>query len=328
MTILNFLLHNNFFDNALTILSLINYVLLIIPELKDMKNEINTISKKDKISVIKIIITMVSFLFLILLLINNELFLIVLLFILPVLYLKKLILNIKNNNTLLTFEDKFEHIGAYLFYIVFLSSFTISAYSNLFPTLSHTSKELLLIVYIIVKIVLLIFLLLVNIFILMSNVKEILIILNFKKPTQNLKNNKKTYKMIDYNFILYKKYNSPLFYIIDIIIYTILSPFTIILNLVVYFYKKACKYIINYLYNILHFLNIISKNNVYITKKITTISIILAFFITYIVIIWADEVFITQKIVPVYEFIVGTILIPIIYDMIKSIKSKKKELQI
>ncbi len=161
------------------------------------------------------------------------------------------------------------------------------------------------------KIILFVFFTLTNIKILLSNIN---ILIPFKIKDSKIKN---TYKFKDYNFSLYKRYNSKLTLTVDIFLYALLTVPTIVYYLLFIFLLKLFKYLElfkNYIINIIYNFN---NNSNDITKKITNISIIIALCIVQIIIILNSNLF-SDKIIQIYNFLSTVILIPLIYDAIKS----------
>ena len=128
----------------------------------------------------------------------------------------------------------------------------------------------------------------------------------------------KDFTFINYDFYLYRKYNNKLTKIIDIIIFSILSIPTILLNLIIIICLNAIKIIKNKLFNLFKQLENKDKWNL-IIKKSTNISIIIAFIIVYIIMVLFKEQFFPQ-IIDIFTFLSTVILLPLIYDSIKSNK--------
>ena len=106
--------------------------------------------------------------------------------------------------------------------------------------------------------------------------------------------------------------------IIDIIIFSLLSIPTIILNLIIIIYLNTIKIIKNKLFTLFKQLENNDKWNL-IIKKSTNISIIISFIIVYIIMVLFKEKFFPQ-IIDIFTFLSTVILLPLIYDSIKSNK--------
>lgn len=311
---LNFILNNTIFDYIIIILFFINFILTMIIDLKEQRKELKSLFLLDNIKQIKIgtmiiaiiistIITYIKFCNLIRTLIY---------FVLPAVLLIKNIFDTYKKEQSLSIDDKYSKLWSICIFIIFFSSKSIPIYYKFLSPLNHNLKEILLIIYLLMKVILFTFIFLTSIAILLSNISIL-------KPF-NLKDSKTNdifYKFNDYNFHFYKKTNSKTYLIVDVLIYFLLSIPTILFNLINIIYlklRKKLKLFKNHIIKIVYNFN--NKNNKVI-RKITNISIIITFSLVHIIIIINSSLF-NDKIVQIYSFLSTVILIPFIYDSIKS----------
>ena len=311
---LNFILNNTIFDYIIIILFFINFILTMIIDLKEQKKELKSLFLLDNIKQIKIgtmiiaiiisvILTYIKF---------SNLIRTIIYFILPAILLIKNIFDTYKKEQSLSIDDKYSKLWSICIFIIFFSSKSIPVYYDFLSPLNHNLKEILLISYLLMKIILFTFIFLINIAILLSNI-------NILKPFKfkDSKTNGKFYKFKDYNFYFYNKSNSKIYLIIDTLIYFLLSIPTILFNLINIIYLKFCtelKLFKNYIIKIVYNFN---NNSNKVIRKITNISIIIAFSIVHIITIINSSLF-NDKIVQIYSFLSTVILIPFIYDSIKS----------
>lgn len=315
---LYFLLNNVIFDYIIIILLFINFLLTITIDLKEQKKELKCLFLLSRINQIKIGIMLVSILIVsILIYINfSNLIRTIIYFIIPAILLIKNIFDTYSKNQALSIDDKYSKLWSIYIFIIFFSAKAIPIYYNFLSSLNHNIKEILLIIYLLMKVILFTFFFLTNIAILLSNI-------NILKPfnIQNIKSNDIYYKFKNYDFILSQKTHSKLMFTIDILIYFLLSIPTIIYNLIIICLKlfNKLKLFKNYIIKIIYKFN---DNSNTIIRKITNISIIVAFSTVHIIIIVYSSLF-SDKIAQVYNFLATVILIPFIYDSIKSNHNSK-----
>ena len=120
-------------------------------------------------------------------------------FIIPAILLIKNIFDTYRKNKVLSIDDKYSKLWSIYIFIIFFSSKAIPIYYNFFSSLNHNIKEILLIIYLLMKVILFTFFFLTNIAILLSNI-------NILKPfnIQNIKSNDIYYKFKNYDFIIRK----------------------------------------------------------------------------------------------------------------------------
>ena len=311
---LNFILNNAIFDYIIIILLFINFVLTIIIDLKEPKKEFKNIFLLDKINKIKICVMIITIIIVVIKLyikfknfINIGIYLII-----PAIFLIKNIFDIYKKEQPLSTDNKFFKLLSMNIFVIFFSSAAVPVYYNFLTSLNHNLKEILLIIYLIMRIILFVFLFLNNITILLSNIS---ILKPFKIKDNRMDD--KFYKLKDYNFHFYRKYNSKLTLCIDTILYFLLSIPTIAYYLVCIIELKLCKFLLLFKNNLINTICDINNNSNKIIKKITNISIIIAFSIVQIIIIINSALF-SNEITQIYNFLSTVILIPFIYDSIKS----------
>lgn len=308
---LNFILENSFFYYTIMVLLFIAFFSTLIVYLKNQKNDFQNFTKLDKIAKTKIIIIIASIIIhLIIVTIKWKLLTQIAIFILiPAFLICKNIYDVYTNKNGLSTDDKYSRLWAMYLYMIFFSSTAVTIYYEHLAFLGHCAKEWLLIFYLLLKIILFVFFTLNSMAILLSNINKVKLL--------KFKNDIIFHKICDYDFFLYRKFNSQLCFCIDILIYFILSIITIIFNLLIYLFKKIWIRIIKKsTINIINSINSFISNYNLIIKRITNISIIVAFCIVQIIVISNPSIFssITKEI---YSFISTVILIPFIYDSIK-----------
>lgn len=308
---LYFILYHYIFDITIQILLIINLVLTSIIDYKNNKNEsyknLSTI-QKTKLALILIHI----FLVLILLYIKfNTLLKLLIYFIIPSILLIKNLLETYTKEQKLTIDKKYSLLWASYIFIIFFSSRATSIYYSTLSNISQIFKEIFLILYLLTKIIVFTYIFITNITILISNI-------NILKPLSiSQENNNQYYKIKDYNYLIYNKYKNIFSYIIDTIVYIIICPLIIGFNLIALLFIKC-------IINIKRFFNLVisktinfNENKTIITRRITNISIIAAFSIVQIITILNKDLF-SIKTTEIYNFLSTVILIPFIYDYIKS----------
>lgn len=312
---LNFVLNSVIFDYAIILLLFINFVLTIIIDILEQKEEFKSIFLLDKINKTKIIEMIIAMIIVIIILYTKfkNFINIIIYLIIPLIFLIKNIFDIyiyKKEHPLSIYNKFYKLLSMYIF-VIFFSSATVPVYYKSLSSLSHNSKEILLIIYLVVKIILFVFSFLNNIAILLSNI-------NTLKPFKFKDNiiNDKFYKPKDYNFYLYRKYCSKLTMFIDSFLYFLLSIPTIVYNLFCIIALKIYRFLLLFIISLNNIICNINNNSNKIIRKKTNISIIVAFSIVYIITITNSSLF-SDKAIQIYDFLSTVILIPFIYDSIK-----------
>lgn len=317
---LNFFLYNHLFELIVGIPFIANFLLIEYLDNLQTKTEIQEKEKFDKIHQYKVtILFLISILATIYIVFNfKNILLTILIFILPLFTLIKSISNFYGNKNDFALDTKYINVTSTIIFIIFFSGYVTHVYLETFTNIPHIYKEILLILYLIIKIILFVFLTSTNIFVLISNINTILKQKMSKSISDYFIYKEKNFDFINYDFYLYRKYNNKLTKIIDIIIFTLLTIPTIILNLIIIIYLNAIKILKNKLFTLFKKLENKDKWNL-IIKKSTSISIIIAFIIVYIIMVLFKDQFFPQ-IIDIFTFLSTVILLPLIYDSIKSNK--------
>lgn len=317
---LNFFLYNHIFELIVGILFIANFLFIEYFDFLQTKTKIHEKQNFDKIHQYKVtILFLISILTTIYIVFNfKNTILTILIFISPLFALIKSISNIYSNKNDFTLDTKYINVTSTIIFIIFFSGYVTPVYLETFANIPHIYKENLLILYLIIKIILFVFLTSTNIFVLISNINTILKQKMSKSISDYFIYKEKDFAFINYDFYLYRKHNNKLTKIIDIIIFSLLSIPTIILNMIIIIYLNAIKIIKNKLFTLFKQLENKDKWNL-IIKKSTNISIIIAFIIVYIIMALFKENFFPQ-IIDIFTFLSTVILLPLIYDSIKSNK--------
>ncbi len=311
---LNFILNNFIFETIIEILILTNIILTTIIDNKQNKKTRIQFKNLNNTLKAKIIITLIILLLIVLLLYikYNKLFSLIIYIILPAILLINTFFEIYTNQKELSINEKYKRIWASYIFIIFFSSKATPIYYTNLTYFNHTIKEILLIIFLLGKIILLVFFSLINFSILISNI-------NILIPLKSLKelNKRKYYNIIDYNFILYNKHKSKIFFIIDSLIYLIFAIPTLIINTIIFLFLKFIKKTAQLFNFIIQKLIIFSNDSNNIIRKITNISIIIALSVVYIITIFYKRMF-SNEVLDFYNYFSTVILIPLIYESIKS----------
>ena len=317
---LNFFLYNHIFELIVGIPFIANFLFIEYLDNMQTKTKVQAKEKFDKIHQYKVTILFLASILATIYIVSNfkNIILTILIFILPLFTLIKSVSNIYSNKNDFTLDTKYINVTSTIIFIIFFSGYVTPVYLDTFANIPHMYKEILLILYLIIKIILFAFLTSTNIFVLISNINTTLKQKISKSISDYFIYKEKDFTFINYDFYLYRKYNNKLTKIIDIIIFSILSIPTILLNLIIIICLNAIKIIKNKLFNLFKQLENKYKWNL-IIKKSTNISIIIAFIIVYIIMVLFKEQFFPQ-IIDIFTFLSTVILLPLIYDSIKSNK--------
>ena len=317
---LNFFLYNHIFELIVGIPFIANFLFIEYLDNMQTKTKVQAKEKFDKIRHYKVTILFLASILATIYIVSNfkNIILTILIFILPLFTLIKSVSNIYSNKNDFTLDTKYINVTSTIIFIIFFSGYVTPVYLEIFANIPHMHKEILLILYLIIKIILFVFLTSTNIFVLISNINTTLKQKISKSISDYFIYKEKDFTFINYDFYLYRKYNNKLTKIIDIIIFSILSIPTILLNLIIIICLNAIKIIKNKLFNLFKQLENKDKWNL-IIKKSTNISIIIAFIIVYIIMVLFKEQFFPQ-IIDIFTFLSTVILLPLIYDSIKSNK--------
>lgn len=317
---LNFFLYNHIFELIVGIPFIANFLFIEYLDHIQTKTKIQAKGKFDKIHQYKVTILFLASILATIYIVSNfkNITLTILIFILPLFTLIKSVSNTYSNKNDFTLDTKYINVTSTIIFIIFFSGYVTPVYLDTFANIPHMYKEILLILYLIIKIILFAFLTSTNIFVLISNINTTLKQKISKSISDYFIYKEKDFTFINYDFYLYRKYNNKLTKIIDIIIFSILSIPTILLNLIIIICLNAIKIIKNKLFNLFKQLENKYKWNL-IIKKSTNISIIIAFIIVHIIMVLFKEQFFPQ-IIDIFTFLSTVILLPLIYDSIKSNK--------
>lgn len=317
---LNFFLYNHIFELIVGIPFIANFLFIEYLDNMQTKTKVQAKEKFDKIRHYKVTILFLASILATIYIVSNfkNIILTILIFILPLFTLIKSVSNIYSNKNDFTLDTKYINVTSTIIFIIFFSGYVTPVYLEIFANIPHIHKEILLILYLIIKIILFVFLTSTNIFVLISNINTTLKQKISKSISDYFIYKEKDFTFINYDFYLYRKYNNKLTKIIDIIIFSILSIPTITLSLIIIICLNAIKIIKNKLFNLFKQLENKDKWNL-IIKKSTNISIIIAFIIVYIIMVLFKEQFFPQ-IIDIFTFLSTVILLPLIYDSIKSNK--------
>lgn len=285
-----------FFLTLLTIIIIINEIYLLKKELKTFSEY----TKIEKIRIGSIIFGMATiFIFFILLTPKYILSFFIILFIF-LNSIKVLELFISNNYNF-NIDQKHYYLNMTILFLMFFSINSSTFFAQTFSNMNHTLKEIIAILYIIIKLILFFYIIIIDTFITINQIKNFKL---FKKKSYDLVN--KEIKI----FFFKEKYFDKSFLII-VVIY-ILSPLLILINLIKYLFLKLISSIVSIIIKMSNFEN----NKETFIKKTIEISTIVSIFITISIVIF-NQNFFSSNISEIFKLIATVILIPIIYDNIK-----------
>ena len=321
---MDFLLHNMIFDQIINFFIFINIMITCIFSFKEFKSKETTSNNESteenkRIYLIKMIIIIIWFIVIVSLIIFYSFKYNFISYFSLFLYLSFIWLTFKirkKNMSDLSYENKMYYIQATYLYLIFFSSKSTSIYLETFINLPHSLKEYMLVTFLIIKLLFFIFCIIVNYSILISNLKNI-----FNKHLSFIKLKivkclNKTFEFNFYNFHFSKNKKSKILFIIDVLIYILLCPITIIINLVIPLLTILTKFLLKKILvignKITHYLDNSSK----IIEKTIKISLIFSLVIVYGIIVYYPTV-ISDQTKDIYNLIITVVLIPLVYDNIK-----------
>lgn len=315
---LNYILYNNFFDAVLLILATIN--IAFNNTVIDINQHNKKRTKNDIVNFKKRVVNLYSCIFTFLIILisikNHSIYAGIIVF-MTVKSIYDIYINVKYNSTNLSIDNKQMYTFATFLILIFLSANSSTVYIKNLCFLSHNTKEILLLSYLIIKMMTYLFLLLINFSIFISNIKII-----FNKhlakfvPKMHLMINKKM-EIKTYDFYLYKKYNTHFSLIIDKIIYIIIFPIYFTIIALLYFAISIFRFILKTILKILTTLSNFDNNRDIVIKRTLKIAIIFSLVVVYGIAIY-NKHFFSYEIIEIYNLIATVILIPIVYDNIKS----------
>lgn len=321
---MSFILHSNFFDITISILTILNSILILILSINDLKKDLNksnrsnndTITKRQLFKLITLVIYVVVIAIIIVKITKKYSISSYLTLIYYSSFVVATIRLFKKNIKDLTTENKISYIMTTSLFSIFFSNNTTQIYLNTTLNIQHSIKEYLLLIFLNIKIIFFIFCIIINLSILASNFTIL-----FNKFLRKIKNffNKflsKSFELQLYDFYLSNKYSKKLV-TLDIIIFIILYPFQLIIYFIFAFIILFLEFILKKLLSFGNILMNYFDNSQKAISKTLKISIIFSLLIVYVVTTYNPKI-ICNDTKDVYNLLVTVILIPIIYDSIKS----------
>lgn len=322
---MHFILNSIIFDTLISLFLIINAITTKIVSFsefkKDIKNNKND-NKLTKLEWFKLIVTIIYIIIfaVIFIIIANKYKItsyITLLYYLSFIWIS---LKLAKKNLIdLTTENKISYIQATILFTIFFSNKATNIYINSFSMIPHTAKEYLLILFLIFKLIFFIYCIIINFSIFISNLSII-----FKKQLKSIKKilikvENKYFELKLYNFYFSKNNNNKISFIIDIIIYILSCPFIMILYFIFALIILSIKFLIRKILTLYTKTINYFNNSSNIIRKTIKISTIISLTIIYIIITYNNNIFsATTK--DIFTLLSTVILIPLIYDSIKSNK--------
>ena len=320
-----FLLNSNIFDMLISIFLIINTITTIIVYFSEFKKDIKSTKNDNKLTKLewfKLIVTIIYIIIfaVIFIIVSNRYKItsyITLLYYLSFIWIS---LKLAKKNLIdLTTENKMSYIQTTILFIIFFSNKATNIYINSFSMIPHTAKEYLLIFFLIFKLIFFIYCIIINFSIFISNLSII-----FKKQLKSIKKilieiENKYFELKLYNFYFSRNNNNKIFFIIDIIIYILSCPFIMILYFIFALVILSIKFLIRkilalYTKTIKYF-----NNSSKVIRKTIKVSTIISLIIIYIIITYNNNIF-SANTKDIFTLLSTVILIPLIYDSIKSNK--------
>lgn len=320
-----FLLNSNIFDTLISIFLIINAITTIIVSFSEFKKDIKSNKNDNKLTKLewfKLIVTIIYIIIfaVIFIIIANKYKItsyITLLYYLSFIWIS---LKLAKKNLIdLTTENKMSYIQTTILFTIFFSNKATNIYINSFSMILHTAKEYLLIFFLIFKLIFFIYCIIINFSIFISNLSIIL-----KKQLKSIKKilieiENKYFELKLYNFYFSRNNNNKIFFIIDIIIYILSCPFIMILYFIFALVILSIKFLIRKILALytktINYFNNSSK----VIRKTIKVSTIISLIIIYIIITYNKNIF-SANTKDIFTLLSTVILIPLIYDSIKSNK--------
>lgn len=320
-----FILNSNIFDMLISLFLIINTITTIIVSFFEFEKDIKSIKNDNKLTNLEWFKLIVNIIYIIIfavvfIIVANQYKItscITLLYYLSFVWIS---LKLSKKNLIdLTTDNKMSYIQTTILFIIFFSSKATDIYINSFSQIPHTAKEYLLILFLIFKLIFFIYCIIINFSIFISNLSIL-----FRKQLKSIKKilikvENKYFELKLYNFYFSRNNNNKIFFIIDIIIYILSCPLIMVLYFIFALIILSIKFLIReiltlYTKTINYFNN--SSNVIRKTIKISTITSLI---IIYIIIAYNNNIFsINTK--DIFTLLSTVILIPLIYDSIKSNK--------
>lgn len=320
-----FLLNNNIFDTLISIFLIINAITTIIVFFSEFKKDIKSNKNDNKLTKLewfKLIVTIIYIIIfaVIFIIIANKYKItsyITLLYYLSFIWIS---LKLAKKNLIdLTTENKMSYIQTTILFTIFFSNKATNIYINSFSMIPHTAKEYLLILFLIFKLIFFIYCIIINFSIFISNLSII-----FKKQLKSIKKilikvENKYFELKLYNFYFSKNNNNKISFIIDIIIYILSCPFIMILYFIFALIILSIKFLIRKILTLYTKTINYFNNSSNVIRKTIKISTIISLLIIYLIITYNNNIF-SANTKDIFTLLSTVILIPLIYDSIKSNK--------
>ncbi len=320
-----FLLKNNIFDMLISIFLIINTITTIIVSFFEFEKDIKITKNDNKLTKLEWFKLIVNIIYIIIfavifIIVSNRYKIISYITLLYYLSFIWISLKLAKKNLIdLTTENKMSYIQTTILFTIFFSNKTTNIYINSFSMIPHTAKEYLLIFFLIFKLIFFIYCVIINFSIFISNLSII-----FKKQLKSIKKilieiENKYFELKLYNFYFSRNNNNKIFFIIDIIIYILSCPFIMILYFIFALVILSIKFLIRKILALytktINYFNNSSK----VIKKTIKVSTIISLIIIYIIITYNNNIF-SANTKDIFTLLSTVILIPLIYDSIKSNK--------
>lgn len=320
-----FLLNSNIFDMLISTFLIINTITTIIVYYSEFKKDIKITKNDNKLTKLELFKLIVAIIYIIIfavifIIVSNRYKItsyITLLYYLSFIWIS---LKLAKKNLIdLTTENKMSYIQTTILFTIFFSNKATNIYINSFSMIPHTAKEYLLIFFLIFKLIFFIYCIIINFSIFISNLSII-----FKKQLKSIKKilieiENKYFELKLYNFYFSRNNNNKIFFIIDIIIYILSCPFIMILYFIFALIILSIKFLIRKILALytktINYFNNSSK----VIRKTIKVSTIISLIIIYIIITYNKNIF-SANTKDIFTLLSTVILIPLIYDSIKSNK--------
>lgn len=322
---MHFILNNIIFDTLISIFLIINAITTIIVSFSEFKKDIKNNKNDNKLTKLEWFKSIVTIIYII---IFSVIFIIIsnrykiTSYITLLYYLSFICISLKlakKNLIDLTTENKMSYIRTTFLFTIFFSNKTTNIYINSFSMIPHTAKEYLLIFFLIFKLIFFIYCIIINFSIFISNLSII-----FRKQLKSIKKilikvENKYFELKLYDFYFSRNNNNKIFFIIDIIIYILSCPFIMMLYFIFVLVILSIKFLIRKILALytkaINYFNNSSK----VIRKTIKVSTIISLIIIYIIITYNNNIF-SANTKDIFTLLSTVILIPLIYDSIKSNK--------
>lgn len=322
---MHFILNNIIFDTLISIFLIINAITTIIVSFSEFKKDIKSNKNDNKLTKLEWFKSIVTIIYIIIfavifIIISNRYK--ITSYITLLYYLSFICISLKlakKNLIDLTTENKMSYIRTTFLFTIFFSNKTTNIYINSFSMIPHTAKEYLLIFFLIFKLIFFIYCIIINFSIFISNLCII-----FRKQLKSIKKilikvENKYFELKLYDFYFSRNNNNKIFFIIDIIIYILSCPFIMMLYFIFAPVILSIKFLIRKILALytkaINYFNNSSK----VIRKTIKVSTIISLIIIYIIITYNNNIF-SANTKDIFTLLSTVILIPLIYDSIKSNK--------